>query len=166
MNAHPWGVLVYVLDPTLQDGFKISKFNPRARKGIYLGPSALHASSVGMILNPKTNGISPQLHCICDDHFETVSFSPETPQKKMNELWDEMAFEGYERIEMELDPDDPNRFENDWDFPGNEDETSKLKSQTPPHVVKEPPMPVPSDSNSKSPNVEDSAHSPPFIQVQ
>ena len=98
VNAHPWGVPVYVLDPTLQDGFKIPKFNPKARKGIYLGPSALHASSVGMILNPKTNRISPQFHCIHDDHFETVSFSPEMPQKKMNELWDEMAFEGHERI--------------------------------------------------------------------
>ena len=111
-----------------------------------------------MILNPKTNRISPQFHCICDDYFENIACSPETPQKKMDETWDEMAFEGCERVEMELDPDDPTRFKNDWDFPGNEDEPSQLKSQVPPHVVKEPPMPVPSDS--KSPNVEDSAHSP------
>ena len=158
VHAHPWGVPVYVLDPTLQDGFKMPKFNPRARKGIYLGPSPLHASSVGMTLNPKTSRISPQFHCIHDDYFETVACNAETSQKKMDELWDEVAFEGCERVEMELDHDDPTRFKNDWDFPGNEDETSQLKSQDPPHVVKEPPMPVP--SVSKSPHVEDSAHSP------
>ena len=160
MNAHPWGVPVCVLDPTPQDGFKIPKFNPRARKGIHLGPSPLHASSVGMILNPKTNRISPQFHCICDDYFETVAHNAETPHEKMDEMWDVVAFEGHERTEMELDPDDPNKFENDWDFPGKEDETSQLKSQVPPHVVKEPPMPVSCDS--KSSNDEDSAYSPPL----
>ena len=28
VNAHPWGVPVWVLDPKLQDGFKIPKFDP------------------------------------------------------------------------------------------------------------------------------------------
>ena len=73
-----------------------------------------------MILNPKTNRISPQFHCICDDHFETIAHNAETPQKKMDELSDEVAFEGCERTEMELDPDDPDKFKNDWDFPGND----------------------------------------------
>ena len=67
VNACPWGVPVCVLHPRLQDDFKIPKFDPRARKGIHLGPSPLHASSVDMILNSKTKRISPQFHCICDD---------------------------------------------------------------------------------------------------
>ena len=95
------GVPVYVLDPRLQDGFKIPKFEPRTRKGICLGLSPLHASCVGMILNPEDNGISPQFHCICDDYFETVGYNAETPQKKMDELWDKVAFEGHERTEIE-----------------------------------------------------------------
>ena len=36
INAHPQGVPVYGLDHRLQDGFKIPKFDPRARKGICL----------------------------------------------------------------------------------------------------------------------------------
>ena len=73
-NAHPWGVPVYVLDPRLQDGFKIPRFDPRARQGMYLRPSPLHASTVGLVLNPSTNRISPQYHCIYDDYFETVAY--------------------------------------------------------------------------------------------
>ena len=29
-NAYPWGCPVYVLDPLLQDGFKLPRWNPRA----------------------------------------------------------------------------------------------------------------------------------------
>ena len=68
-----------------------------------MGPSPLHAGSVDMIFNPKTNRNSPQFRCICDDHFETVAYNAETQQKKMDEVWDEVAFEGHERTEMELD---------------------------------------------------------------
>ena len=47
VNAHPWGIPAYVLNPRLQDGFKIPRFDPRAMQGIYVGPSPLHASTVG-----------------------------------------------------------------------------------------------------------------------
>ena len=123
-----------------------------------MGPFPLHASSVGMILNPKTDRISPQFHCICNDYFKTVAHSAETTQKKIDELWDEVAFEGCERTEMESDLDDPDKFKNDWVFPGNKDEASQTEPQVPPHAMKEPPMPVSRDS--KSQNAEDSAHSP------
>ena len=59
VNAHPFGCPTYVLDPRLQDGFKIPKWDPRARQGIYVGPSPLHANTVGLILNPRTNIINP-----------------------------------------------------------------------------------------------------------
>ena len=52
INAHPFGVPAYVLNPRLQDGAKIPKFDPRSNQGIYVGPSPLHASTVGLILNP------------------------------------------------------------------------------------------------------------------
>ena len=91
---------MHVLCPRLQDGFKIPKFDPRAHKGIYTGSLPLHASTVGMIYNPKTTRISPQFHCIYNDYFETVSLSPDMPQKKMDDLWTEIAFEGYERIDI------------------------------------------------------------------
>ena len=71
-EAHPWRCPVFVLDPRLQDGFKIHKWEPHSRRGIFMGVSPLHASTVGLILNPNTNRISPQFHCVYDDYFETV----------------------------------------------------------------------------------------------
>jgi hypothetical protein len=71
-NAHPWGCPTYVLDPRLQDGHKIPRWEPRSRRGVFVGISPLHASSVALILNPNTNRISPQFHCVFDDNFETV----------------------------------------------------------------------------------------------
>ena len=39
----------FVLDPKLQDGRKIPKWNPRARLGQFLGMSSIHSSTVKLI---------------------------------------------------------------------------------------------------------------------
>ena len=44
----------------------------RSRRGIYLGVSKHHSSTVHLVLNPETGAISPQYHCIFDDTFSTV----------------------------------------------------------------------------------------------
>ena len=72
VNAHPWGCPTCVLDATLQDGKKIPRWEPRSRRGVFVGVSPLHASTAGLIRNPRTNRLSPQCHCVCDDNFETV----------------------------------------------------------------------------------------------
>ena len=81
-NAHPWGCPVCVLDPRLQDGSNIPRWDPHTRCVIFMGVSPLHASSVGVICNPAMNCLSPQFHCICDDYFETIGFDSllEPPQ--------------------------------------------------------------------------------------
>jgi hypothetical protein len=71
-RAHVFGCPVYVLDPRLQDAKKIPKWSVRSRRGIYLGVSKLHSSTVHLVLNPETGNISPQYHCIFDDTFSTV----------------------------------------------------------------------------------------------
>ena len=71
-RLHPWGCPAYVLDPALQDGKKLPKWTPRSRQGQYLGLSSEHASSVALILNPRTKRISPQFHLLFDDYFTTV----------------------------------------------------------------------------------------------
>jgi hypothetical protein len=71
-RAHTWGCPVYVLDPKLQDGKKIPKWKSRARQGIFVGFSPFHSTSVPLVLNPKTQHISPQFHVIFDDDFSTV----------------------------------------------------------------------------------------------
>ena len=63
----------YVLDPRLQDGKKIPKWEPRSRKGQFLGFSKEHASTVGLIQNIRTGFISPQYHVVFDEEFTTVT---------------------------------------------------------------------------------------------
>jgi hypothetical protein len=62
----------YVLDPKLQDGKKLPRWNPRSKLGQFLGRSTLHASSIGLIRNLRTGAVSPQFHVVYDDHFTTV----------------------------------------------------------------------------------------------
>jgi hypothetical protein len=74
-NAHPFGCPIYVLNSKLQHGQKISKWDARANLGIYLGTSAIHASSVGLVLSLRTGLVSPIFHNAFDDAFVTVSSS-------------------------------------------------------------------------------------------
>ena len=71
---HTCGFPVYVLDPRLQNGYgKFPKWELRARSGIYLGHSTVHANSVALVLNTNTGHVSPQFHFVFDDHFTTLS---------------------------------------------------------------------------------------------
>ena len=42
--------------------------------GIYVGRSPSHASTVGLILNPRTGHVSPQFHIVYNDNFTTVPY--------------------------------------------------------------------------------------------
>ena len=72
-RAHVWGCPVYVLEPALQDGKKIPKWQPRARLGMFMGFSQVHSSLVPLVLNVSTGFISPQYHVVFDDKFSTVN---------------------------------------------------------------------------------------------
>jgi hypothetical protein len=71
-HHHHFGVPTYLLDNALQSGFKIGKWLPRARLGIYVGKSPRYSRSVALVLNPRTGNVSPQFHLKYDDTFETV----------------------------------------------------------------------------------------------
>ena len=71
-GAKVWGCPAYVLDPRIQDGKKIPRWNPRSRMGQFLGRSDEHASSIGLIRNLKTGAVSAQFHVVYDNHFSTV----------------------------------------------------------------------------------------------
>ena len=118
-QQHPWGCPVYVLEAKLQCNPKgIPKWDPRARLGVYLGHSPLHAGSVALVLNPGTGHVSPQYHLVFDDNFTTVrhlregnvprnwrelvlssSFSSTDEQYSLSDTW---------LNQNSLDPDDPN----------------------------------------------------------
>ena len=102
-RARVWGCPVFVLDPKLQDGNKLPKWDRRSHLGVYLGSSPAHASTVGLILNPKTGYISPQYHVVYDELFSAV------PGGLSGEAFDQvfwnnlLALGGHEKT---LDPDD------------------------------------------------------------
>ena len=72
-GAKVWGCPAYVLDPRIQDGKKIPRWNPCSKMGQFLGRSSEHAGSVGLIRNLKTNAVTTQFHVVYDNHFSTVS---------------------------------------------------------------------------------------------
>ena len=49
LRAHVWGCPAFVLEPKLQDGHKIPKFNRRARMGQYLGFSDKHSTLMAQV---------------------------------------------------------------------------------------------------------------------
>ena len=49
------------------------KFIPRSGRAQYLVDSTLYYSTVGLVINLKTGNISPQLHLVFDDYFETLN---------------------------------------------------------------------------------------------
>jgi hypothetical protein len=71
-RSHVFGCPVFVLDPKLQDAKKLPKWSMRSCRGVYLGVSKHHSSTVHMVLNPATGAISPQYHVVFDDPFSTV----------------------------------------------------------------------------------------------
>ena len=71
-RARVWGCPGYVLSPTLQDGKKIPKWAPKARRGQFLGFSRQHSSTIGLMQNLETGTISPQFHIVFDELFTTV----------------------------------------------------------------------------------------------
>jgi hypothetical protein len=72
-SNHTFGCPVYALNSRLASGNSIPKWNPRARVGLYIGPSPRHARNVSLVLSLDTGLVSPQFHVQHDDFFETVS---------------------------------------------------------------------------------------------
>ena len=99
-RLHVFGSPCFVLDPKLQDGKKLPKWNRRARQGMYVGISKEHASNVANILNLTTGSISPQFHVVHDDLFTTVSNpgAMNIDEKGFDEgEWRKLVTSGHER---------------------------------------------------------------------
>jgi hypothetical protein len=103
LDIHVWGCPVYVLDPKLQAGQKIPRWEPRSRRGVFMGFSHLHSSAVPLVLNLSTGSITPQYHVVFDDHFSTVT-SVEREQDPP-EHWAELCLENTTYIPLDSGPD-------------------------------------------------------------
>jgi hypothetical protein len=99
-RARVWGCPVYVLDPNLQDGTKLPKWDPRSRRGMFVVVSHSHSSTNRCILNLRIGNVSPQYHVVYDDLFTTVpngetgglveamKFNPESWMKILESGWE------------------------------------------------------------------------------
>ena len=135
-RLRPWGCPAYVLDPTLQDGKKLPKWDPRSRQGKYLGFSSEHASSVALVLNLRTKRISPQFHLLFDDYFTTVQ-GVSTLTDPCLETFDWDSF--YRRMGSE-------RY-----FDGNDDPSQLPFDPSPAPLLPSPPVEQPGPSLQRSP---------------
>ena len=88
-NFHPLFCPVYALDNRLQANHKISKWNPRARLGIYLGRSPRHSRNVHLVLSTSTGLVSPQFHVEFDDLFTTVQIG--SSEAKLGSTWQKLS---------------------------------------------------------------------------
>ena len=105
-RAHVWGSPAFVLDPRLQDGKKIPKWNKRSRRAQFLGFSPEHSSSVALVRHLQTNHVSPQFHIIHDDNFETI-LNDEPMNHNLTDVLINELFENSREIysEAEIDSD-------------------------------------------------------------
>ena len=112
-NMHVWGSPCYVLDPKLQDGGHIPKFEPRSRQGVNLGWSPRHASTVPLVLNLTTGHVSPQFHVLFDDGFTSVDSSEQSIDDGIeSEEWQDILSNG--RFLVTFDDDDPIELDDEW----------------------------------------------------
>lgn len=111
-DMHVWGSPVYILNPKMQDGNKIPKFDPRSRRGVFLGLSKRHASTVPVVLNLETNRISAQFHVVVDDWFATVSNVVGEDDSVDPEAWADIF--AASRFQTFFDEDDPVDLDDEW----------------------------------------------------
>jgi len=72
-DFYTFGCPIFILDPRLQQGQKIPKWQPLSRLGVYLSPSLSPASNIPLVLSTTTGLVSPQYHVVFDDTFSTIS---------------------------------------------------------------------------------------------
>jgi hypothetical protein len=117
-----------VLEPKLREaGGKLPKWQPRTRRGQFLGFSNRHASTVGLIHNLHTGTITPQFHCVYDSEFETVGSSDGTAPSNWYDLVSN------HRYATTLDETDDVQLAEDWLTP---DEIAQNRAR---HLQREPP---------------------------
>ena len=126
-NTHMFGCPVYMLDPVLQAGKYIPRWQPRSCKGMFVGFIPNHSSDVPLILNLQIGSISPQYHLVFDDAFTTVSSvgDDENPPR----FWNEINLEAC-TLRIPLDSNIMVNLQDDWFTTEELEEKSRQKIRT------------------------------------
>ena len=158
-NAKVWGCPTYVLDPRLQDGKKLPRWEPRSKIGQFLGRSKVHAGSVGLIKNTATGKVSSQFHVVYDEHFTTLSVNQQPQLSDIPEQWKSLLI--YNR-EQTFDPTDfdtlspapSSNLRTSIQPPSSVSEGACVRFSSPPAVSEGEPL-----------NINDDSHLSPFPEV-
>jgi len=102
-SARVWGCPAYVLDPKIQDGKKLPRWQPKSRRGQFLGRSKRHASTIGLIRNLDSGSISTQFHVVYDDWFTTVVSGNGFEDVATPQQWIDLLATSRERVIDEAD---------------------------------------------------------------
>ena len=97
-HMHTFACPVFALDNALASDKSLPRWSPRARLGLKLGPSPIHARNVYLVLNLITGCVSPQYHCRFDDFFETTRHGG--PDVSGTICWQQLA--GFSRTDQIL----------------------------------------------------------------
>jgi hypothetical protein len=89
-DIHVWGCPVYVLEKTISDGKSLPRWKPRSTRGVYVGMSQQHASTVPLVLNLDTGAITPKFHIVFDDWFATVGTEPAQIPDFATDAWNKL----------------------------------------------------------------------------
>ena len=115
---------MYVLDPKLQAGKKFPRWEPRTKRGMFVGFSKSHSSDVPMILNLRTGHISPQFHVVFDDTFSTV---PSMSSDEEPPSWWNIVDLEENSYQLPLDDSATAELGNDWLTPTELEEKSRAQ---------------------------------------
>ncbi len=88
-HVHTFGCPVFAFQNVLASGSQLPKWSPRARLGLNMGPSPMHARNVYLILNLGTGCVSPQYCCCFKDFFETMHHG--APDVSGTICWQQLA---------------------------------------------------------------------------
>ena len=90
LRAKVWGCPVFVLEPRLQDGHKIPKFDRRARMGQFLGFSDEHSSTVAQVRHLSSGYVSPQFHVVFDELFALINNNTRLEDTKIESVFEKL----------------------------------------------------------------------------
>jgi hypothetical protein len=123
-DIHFWGSPVYVLDPKLQQGKKLPRWQPRSRRGMFLGLIQEHSSEVPQVLNFSTGWITTQYHVVFDDLFTTVPSIYREHEPPSH--WDELCMDEAVHIPVENEPE---FLQDDWLTPGEIERKNRIEQR-------------------------------------
>ena len=152
-DIHVFGCPTYVLDPTLQQGKKLPRWQPRSRRGVFVGLSPHHSSDVPLILNLSTGSISPQFHVVFDDSFSTVMSV--TSEEEPPSFWNDLCLESDSVHRIPLETDASVHLPDDWLTPDELEEKrraiARLDKIRPTYWYKKPSSSLPDSSTTPPP---------------